>query len=314
MLDAILPIFLLIVIGFSMKHYQVFSDAFWNDAEKLVYYVLFPALLVSKMSVADLSQTDAIPLISALWLGLGIISLLILLIKPLLNITDSSFTSVFQGATRINTFVGLALAESLFGNSGLVTAVLVAAILIPALNFLVVIVLHRYGTNHRQTSVIGVLKQIIKNPLIIGCAIGIGLNLSGFQLPSPLQLTISIMGSTALPIGLMSVGAALVFRGFKSALMPITVSTILRFVIYPAIAYALVLAFGFDRQTQIIIIIFSAVPTASSSYIIAKKMGGDHQLMSRIITLQTLLSGVSFLILFMLLGVQKHTPHLFTGF
>jgi hypothetical protein len=303
MLDAILPIFLLIMIGFAMKHYRVFSDAFWDDAEKLVYYVLFPALLVSKMSVANLSDTDAIPMISALWLGLAFISLITLLIKPFLNIENSSFTSVFQGSTRINTYIGLALVENLFGNSGLVTAVLVAAILIPALNFLVVIVLHRYGTNHQQGNFMVAVKQIIKNPLIIGCAIGIGLNLSTYQLPSPIQLTIGIIGSTALPIGLMSVGAALVFKGFKSALLPIMVSSTLRFVIYPAVAYVLVTAFGFDRQTQIIIIIFSAVPTASSAYIIAKKMGGDHQLMSRIITLQTLLSSVTFFVLFLLLGI-----------
>lgn len=303
MLNAILPIFLLIVMGFAMRHYRMMSDAFWNDAEKLVYYVLFPSMLISKMSVADLSNTDAIPLISALWLGIAIISLITLLIKPLLNIENPSFSSVFQGATRINTFIGLSLAENLFGNSGLITAVIIAAILIPALNFLVVTVLHRYGDKHGPKNLMSVLKQIIKNPLIIGCAIGIGLNLANIQLPSPVQITISLMGSTALPIGLMAVGSALVFKDLKSVIVPLLASSTLKLVIYPIVVYGLTIAFGFDKQTQMVMLIFSAVPTASSAYILAKNMGGDHQLMSRIITFQTLFSSVTYFVMFWLLGV-----------
>ncbi len=303
MLNAIFPIFLLIVIGFAMRHYRWLSDSFWDDAEKLVYYVLFPALLISKMSVADLSGTDAIPLISALWLSLGIISILAFLIKPFLQIENPSFTSVFQGATRINTYIGLSLAENILGNSGLVTAVIIAAILIPVLNFLVVIVLQHYGKQDGPTNFMAVFRQIIKNPLIIGCAVGMGLNLSNIQLPSPIQLSFGLLGSTALPIGLMAVGAALVFKDLKSVMRPLLASSILKLLIYPIVAYGITLVFGFDRDTQLVILIFSAVPTASTAYILAKKMGGDHQLMSRIITFQTLFSSITFFVMFWLLGV-----------
>ena len=303
MLNAIVPIFLLIVIGFAMKHYRWLSDSFWDDAEKLVYYVLFPAMLISKMSVADLSGTDAIPLISALWLGIAIITILTFLIKPFLHIENPSFTSVFQGATRINTYIGLSLAENILGNSGLVTSVIIAAILIPPLNFLVVIVLQRYGKQDKPTNFMAVVKQIIKNPLIIGCVIGMGMNLSNIQFPSPLQLSFGLLGSTALPIGLMAVGAALVFKDLKSVMRPLLASSILKLLIYPIIAYGLTLAFGFDRETQLAILIFSAVPTASTAYILAKKMGGDHQLMSRIVTFQTLFSSITFFVMFWLLGI-----------
>lgn len=303
MLNAILPIFILILMGFTIRHYRLLSDEFWNDTEKFVYYVLFPAMLVSKMSVADLSSTDAIPLISVLMIGLAIISLITFLIKPLLSINDSSFTSVYQGATRINTFIAVSIAENLFGNSGLVTAVIVAAILIPALNFIVVTVLQRYGDNRGPVNFINVIKQIVKNPLIIGCVIGIGLNLSNIVLPSPLQITVTMMGSMALPLGLMAVGAALIFRDLKSVVKPLLASSTLKLIIYPLISYALTVAFDLDRETQIVVLIFSAVPTASSAYILAKNMGGDHQLMSRIITFQTLFSIVTYFVMFWLLGV-----------
>ena len=303
MLNAIFPIFLLIVIGFAMRHYRWLSDEFWNDAEKLVYYVLFPALLISKMSVADLSGKDAIPLITALWLCLGIISLLTFLIKPFLQIENHSFTSVFQGATRINTYIGLSLAENILGNSGLVTAVIIAAILIPILNFMVVIVLHHYGKQDGPANFMVIIKQILKNPLIIGCAIGIGLNLSNIQLPSPVQISIGFLGSTALPIGLLAVGAALVFKDLKAVIRPLMASTVLKLMIYPIVAYGLTLAFSFDRETQLAILIFSAIPTASTAYILAKKMGGDHQLMSRIVTFQTLFSSITLFVMFWMLGV-----------
>ena len=286
-----------------MRHFRWLSDDFWNDAEKLVYFVLFPAMLISKMSVADLSGTDAIPLISVLVISLAIISLLCFVVKPLLNITNSSFSSVFQGATRINTFIGLSLAENILGNSGLIIAVIIAAILIPILNFIVVIVLQHYGLKDETANLKSIFKQLLKNPLIIGCAIGIGLNLSQIVLPSALQISISILGSTALPIGLLAVGAALVFKDLKSVVKPLFVSSSLKLVIYPIVAYMLTLALGLDRETQIAVLIFSAVPTASSAYILAKNMGGDHQLMSRIITFQTLFSSMTIFLMFYLLGV-----------
>lgn len=303
MLNAILPIFLLIVLGFAIRHFRWLSDDFWNDAERLVYYVLFPAMLVSKMSVADLSNTDAIPLISALWLGIAIVALMTFLLKPMLRISNPSFSSVFQGAIRINTFIGLSLAENIFGNDGLVTAVIIAAILIPLLNFIVVIVLELYGNKEGAINLSAVVWQIVKNPLVVGSLVGIGLNLFNIHLPSPLQITISMLGSTALPIGLMAVGAALVFKDLKSVLLPLLTSSALKLVVYPIVAYGLTLAFGFDRQTQIIFLIFSAVPTASSAYILAKNMGGNHQLMSRIITFQTLFSSVTYFAMFLILGV-----------
>jgi len=303
MLNAILPIFLLIVIGFALKHYRVFSDAFWNDAEKLAYFVLFPSLLVAKMSVADLSGSELIPLMSTIWLGLALISLITFAIKPFLKITDASFTSLYQGAVRFNTFIGFALVESLFGNAGLITAVIIAAILIPALNFLVVIVLHRYGTKNEKANFLGAVKQIIKNPLIIGCAIGIGLNLSGLILPAPLHKTIDIIGSTALPIGLIAVGAALIFKDIRSTISPILTASVLKFIIYPVVIFSLVRTVGFEQQTQQIAVIFCALPTASASYIIAKNMGGDAQLMTRIITVQTIISGVTLSAWFLILGI-----------
>jgi predicted permease len=303
MINAILPVFLLIVFGYALKRYGIFSHFFWNDAEKLAYYILFPALLISKMSVADLSKVDILPLASSLLLGFTTICTFLLIVKPLFNVSNASFTSIFQGTMRFNTYIGFAFVENLFGSSGLVIAVIVASILIPAINVVLVLLLQYYAPSSQSSGVLGTLKLLLKNPLIVGCTIGIMINLSGIPLPQFLFITINVVGSTVLPIGLMCVGAALVFKELKSALNPIAWASIFKFTLYPCIAYISSIIFDLDTQTTQIAVIFCALPTASAAYILSKNMGGDHQLMARLITFQTLLSGLTLFITSILLKI-----------
>ena len=327
MLNAILPVCLLIFTGYALKSWAFLRQSFWEDAEKLAYYVLFPALLISKMSTADLSQVDIMPLASVLWLALGLSSLITLLLKsivfnPILGMNNASFTSVYQGSVRFNTYIGLALISNLFDASSqaLSIAVIVAAILIPVINILVVIILQCYGKQQNtpspsflnamtQSEHIGytlrqVLIQISKNPLIIGCMVGIALNTSGITLTVPLQDTLNIIGSTALPIGLMTVGAALLFDHFKTHLPAIAISSIIKLLLFPCIAYGLARLLGLDQQTQQIVVIFCALPPASAAYVLAKNMGGNHQLMATLITCQTLLSSITLLLVLTFLGLH----------
>jgi len=250
------------------------------------------------MSTADLSGVDFIPLASSLWLGLIAVVVLSFIFKPLLKAkskTDNaSFSSFFQGTIRFNTYIGLAICEGLYGQQGLITAVIIAALLIPPINIFVVSVLQVFGTQ-QNTSIISTIIAIIKNPLIIGCAIGIGLNVSGIPIHSTLSITIDIVGSTALPLGLMSVGAALVFKGLTQSLLPTMAACAIKLIVYPMIAWYLASLFNLDTMTQNVAIIFCALPTASAAYIMAKNMGGNHRMMAQVITIQTLLSAVSLL-------------------
>ena len=302
MLNAIIPVFLLIVIGYVLKRSSLFSQTFWNDTEKLAYYILFPALLIDKMSVADLSKVDLGPLISALLIGLAVISLFMIIIKPWLKTDNASFTSIFQGTIRFNTYIGFGVVDSLFGSSGLVIAVIVAAILIPGINFITVIVLQYYNRTEKS-SVLRTIILILKNPLIVGCVIGISINVLDIHLPLFLQNTIHLVGSTLLPIGLMCVGAALMFKELKSAIKPILQTSTFKFILYPVIAFYLAEFFQLDPQTKYIAVIFASLPTASAAYIMAKTMGGNHQLMARLITFETLLSGLTLIATATLLGI-----------
>lgn len=304
MLNAILPIFFLIIIGYVVKQSPFLRDSFWEDAEKITYYLLFPALLISKVSIADLSQIDALPLIYTLWSTVLLVSATVFIIKPLLKISNAGFTSIYQGSIRFNTYIGLAIVSNLFGESGLVIAVIIAAILIPTVNLLLVLVLQKYNGQNSNKKVIGTLKNIITNPLILGCLVGIAINLSNIKLPTTIFKTLDILGSTALPIGLLSVGAALTLSGLKSSLSPILAASAIKLCLFPTIAFIIASYFNLALQTKQILVIFSALPSASAAYILAKNMGGDFQLMARIITLQTLFSIITLLLILKIIGVQ----------
>jgi predicted permease len=301
MLTAILPIFFLILLGYVLKRLSIFSQGFWDEIERLTYYILFPCLLVSKMASADLSSVPISALAPALWLSLISISAICFMVKPFTKLAPHSFTSLFQGSMRFSTYIGLALAESVFGIQGLVIAVIIAALLIPMINIFVVTVLQLYGQNN-QASVSQTLIAIAKNPLILGCVVGITLNISGVNLYPPISKTISLIGSTALVIGLTSVGSALILKSMDK-FPSILLASFLKLLLYPIIAWQISAYFELDIITRQIMVIFCALPTASASYILAKNMGGDYQLMARIITFQTLLSLLTLMAVFHILRI-----------
>ena len=307
-IDAILPIFILILFGYFLEKISIVRDSFWVGTEQLTYYVFFPALLISKMSVTELSDINLTSIILVSLISLFTITAINYLTRKLFNISNFSFGAFYQGTIRFNTYIGLALVGSLFDENGLATAIIIAAVLIPAVNICSVTVLqihqekkpgHTKKTLAENLSIN--LYNLIKNPLILGCVIGMLMNYFSVQLPKPLFESINILGSLALPLGLMTVGAALVLRNINQVLLPISLSSLFKLILLPFLGFTLAKLFGLEILTTQILVIFLALPTATASYILTKNMQGDHQLMARLITLQTLFSGLTLIILLNLL-------------
>ncbi len=307
MLNAILPIFLLILIGFALKKYSSLDQPFWDGCEKITYYLLFPCLLLTKTATADLSQIDPVPLAYTVFSAFIVINLITFALKPTLSIENSRFSSLHQGAIRFNTYIGLALVGNLLGENGLVIAVVVATLLIPIINVTVIFVLQIFNTppeqNSNRLAPFPIAKNILSNPLILGCLLGITINLLNLPLPYTLLETLTILGKTSLPLGLLCVGAALTFKELKGSITALSVSTTLKLAIYPIIAYGCATYFGLDNLSKQVVTLFCALPTATASYIMAKKLGGDAILMARIITIQTVLSLISLLFIIKLLNI-----------
>ena len=191
------------------------GDGFWPAAERLTYFLLFPALLVNRLAQARLEEYAVGPVaVVVVVLLLGMTALAYTL-RPWLGVDGPAFSSVYQGAIRFNTYVGLAVALAVFHVEGGTVAALVMALMIPMINVLCVLVLSAHAGG--SISVTGVLRGLITNPLILACLVGIGLNLSGIGLPWGSAAMLDILARAALPLGLLAVGAGFATGGAEPA-------------------------------------------------------------------------------------------------
>jgi malonate transporter and related proteins len=267
----------------------------WHGLERLTYYVLFPMLLIQTLVKADLSSVPVAGVGGALLLSALAISLLCLALRPLLSnwgIDGPAFTSIFQGATRWQTYVALSVSGNLFGNVGLALASVAMVAIIPMVNVLSVAVLARYASPERQ-SVRTIVMTVLRNPLIWACAIGLAINLIHLPLPKIWHQVADALGSSSLAIGLLVTGAGLHLEGFLRPNLAASLGVAFKLILMPMIAIALALLFGLSGANLVIVAACSAVPTSPSSYVLARQMDGDAPLLAQIITLQTILAAVT---------------------
>lgn len=301
MLDTVLalvPIFLLIVVGFFMKRRRFVPDEFWAPAEKTTYYITFPALLVASTARAPLDQLDWGPL---MLVNVGAVLLVftgMTLARPLFSVAPASFTSMIQGSIRPNTYIGLAAAASLYGEAGVaLTAVCIASV-VPLVNVLAVATLVRcVGTGTaggRTQRLLQTTKGIVTNPLILACALGMGLNAVGLGMPDVvLGPFLDILGAAALPVGLLAVGAGLAPEAVAGSGRPVMAASAAKLAGVPIAAGLLALAFGLDGAAAGVAVLYAALPCSASSYVLARQMGGDAPMMANIITFQTLVAAAT---------------------
>lgn len=291
--NALIPIIVTILLGYAIKRSAKLPADFWIGAETLTYYVLTPALLISILanrSLADLPwQKFVIILCAVVILSAAIITLWQLFFR---HLAAPSFTSLFQGGVRYNTFISLALVAALYGDEGLSYSALAATVMILLINILCVSTF-TLAIPQNSFSLWGILKQIIINPWIQGAAIGILLNITGIGLHSTLAASLDLFGRAAFPVGLILVGAALNFKGLFSAWELTLSSIIIQFVFKPIAAILLINLMAIQGVAALVLLVFLSVPTAPASYILARKLGGDAPSMAIIITAQTLLAFIT---------------------
>jgi len=303
---ALLPIFLLIALGYFFKRIKFPNEEFWQYADKFTYYVLFPSLLVYKLSTASLENIDGFNFILTALLTILMVTIILMIIdKFAFFFEGAAFTSVYQGSIRFNTYVFLALTDAIYGDGGLVLAALLMTFLIPSINVFCIGIFSMYASSDKVTFV-SLIKSIVKNPLIIACVIGGALNYYGITLVAPLEKTLAILSSAALPLGLLSVGVGLHIAHIKEVKLELFSAVFIKLALFPVIIFSMALSLGITGLPLLILTLFGAMPTASSAYILARELGGDLKLMSAIITVQTLLSIFSISAILMILDSYQY--------
>lgn len=299
LLDAFVPAIGLIGLGQALRRRGWLSERFWAEAEKLVFYILLPALLVVATATAELSSLPVARLAGAIALGILGGSLLTLALWPALRPDFPGFTSALQGAIRFNNLVGFALAGPLFGAPGLALAALLVGLMVPLINLVCV---SAFALGGARFSLAGFLGQLARNPLLVSCLAGFALNLSGIGLPAGLAPLLRALGQGAVALGLMAVGAALTFQALAARLGLQAVVALIKLALVPAMVWLAGGVLGLDPLSRALATLFMGLPTASSAYIMARQMGGDAPLMAAITTSQHLLAVLSLPALILLAG------------
>ena len=293
MVQALVPVFVLILIGYLFRRFQFPGDGFWLQAERFSYYVLFPAMLIFKLGQARVpvsAYSDVILLVLAM---LTAMTLALVAAQWFFRWPGPVFSSVYQGGIRFNSFVAIATAGMLLGDDGLSTMAIVIAVKIPLINLLCILMFSvavGQGGNVRWRPV---ARAIITNPLILGSIIGAlwGYFRIGFN-----PLLAGVLGplsDLALPLGLMTVGAGLQLKALRGTSLPFLVSSGLKLIGFPLMTAGLALALGLSGTIVQASILLATLPTATSSYILARQLGGDAPLMAAIVSGQTLLAVIT---------------------
>ncbi|WP_108126675.1 AEC family transporter [Saccharospirillum mangrovi] len=290
--DALGPVFLLILIGALLGRLNFPGADVWPGIERLTYYLAFPALLVNRLALADFSAAGLGQLALVIAAALLSLSALIALLHRWLASNGPALTSVFQGGIRFNTYIGLAAASALYGDSGLVWAAMAVGIMIPLINVLCILAFALAGSN-ASLSARHVGRQLATNPLILACLLGLALNATGLGLPGWSAPTLALIGATALPLGLLAVGVALTPHSLSGDVGAIVKASLLKFVALPLLMLGFGALFALPTPALQVLLLLAALPTASSAFILARQLGGDTRLMANIITAQSLFGFVA---------------------
>ncbi|MGD9600959.1 MAG: AEC family transporter [Gammaproteobacteria bacterium] len=283
--SLILPDFAFILLGALLRRLAAFGSEFWRGLERLVYFVLFPALLF--VAIARAPFDDG----AGRFVAVGVLATLAgaalgYLAKPCLRVEPRTFASAVQCAFRFNSFLALAPAAALGGPAGLALIGMLIGCAVPVCNLLSVWGLARAQDAH-------LWRELLRNPLILATVSGFLFNIAGGTLPGPLEMFLGRLGQASVPLGLMTVGAGLRLIGVREAPALAAWMVAVKLLLVPACAFSLAHLAGLSTVQTQMVVLFAALPSASSSYILAVRMGGNGELVAFIVSSATILAVIT---------------------
>lgn len=288
--QLLFPDFSLILIGFLVCRYTALNRSVWAPVETLVYYLLFPVLLFHSIVKSPLDLGAASSLIVAGW-ALCLSGIAMAYLLPYLpwlgrHVNRHEHAGSAQVAFRFNSFIALALAGRLGGAPGLLLIAVLIGVCVPLLNIGAVWPMARHARR-------GMLGELVRNPLIIGTVSGLLANLAGLSIPPWLEPAVSRIGAASLALGLMAAGAGLQLNRLLDAKLLAVALLSIRHLWLPLVAWLLSRLLELPDDQSTILLVFSAMPTASSCYVLAARMGYNGAYVASLVTLSTLLGMLS---------------------
>ncbi|KAA0890197.1 AEC family transporter [Pusillimonas sp. ANT_WB101] len=282
--QLVLPDFLLIAMGWLLFHKLKFSASFFQGTEKLVYFILFPALLFHSITQTPLtlSSTYLVFVAVAALMGFGVLASW--LAVPVIHPNSLDHASVAQCGYRFNTYIGLSLAAGLAGASGQTAMAVIVGFAVPISNIAAV-----HGLARQQKG-LKILPELIKNPFIIATVLALACNLLRIPIPHVIDVTLGRLGACAIALGLMCVGATLSLRGGRGSAPLMSWILAVRLLVMPAAALFIGWALDLQPADRQALLLFGALPASSAAYVLAARMGGNGPLVAVTMSLTTLFS------------------------
>lgn len=288
--QLLFPDFSLIAIGWLLCRYTALDRRVWDQVESLVYYFLFPVLLFHSIVRSPLDFGATSSLLTA-GVGVGVCGIVLAYALPFVpglrtHIDRRDHAASAQIAFRFNSFICLALAERLGGSEGLLLIAVLIGVCVPIFNIAAVWPM----TRHAQT---GFVRQLVRNPLIVATVAGLLANVLGLTVPTWATPTLTRIGAASLALGLLAAGAGMKFSTLGTGKVLAVSVLAIRHLLLPLVAWGLARALRLDAAQGAVLMAFSAVPTASSAYVLAARMGYNGPYVAGLVTLSTLLGVVS---------------------
>ncbi len=286
-LEALFPIFAIILLGFLISRTPISSPQIWEGLERLTYYLFFPALLLGRLSETNFDLDELLDIGYVLAFSLFVFTILFTGLRAFIAGDQGSLSSVYQGSIRFNTYIGLACIEALYGDNGLTLAALCLVVFIPAVNILSVVSLTASGGGNRAVIAVG---SILTNPLVLACLGGLALSLWNPDVPDLAWEVVDVLSQPALPLGLLAVGAGIHFVALGNQTWQLAVAAFCKLLAFPALVVVGTLLFQVNPGLSAVLLLLTCLPAPPSAYILARQLGGNVSLMANIITLQTILA------------------------
>jgi malonate transporter len=288
--QLLFPDFSLILCGYLVCRYTALDRSVWEPVEGLVYYFLFPVLLFQSIvrNPLDLAATSGL-IGAGLLMGLAGIALAYSIpYWPIVGkrIDAREHAGAAQVAFRFNSFIALALAERLAGGPGLALIAVLIGVSVPLYNVAAVWPMARHANT-------GFLRALLRNPLIVATVLGLAANLAGLRIPPWLEPTFGRIGGASLALGLMAAGAGMQLGPLGRAKTLAVALLSIRHFLVPLVAFGLARLFALDPVQTTVLMAFSALPTASSCYVLAARMGYNGAYVAGLVTVSTVLGIVS---------------------
>ena len=283
--QLLFPDFSLILCGHLLCRFTALNRTVWQHVDSLVYYFLFPLLLFHSIVKSPLDLGAASSLIAA---GLSLAASAIALSYslphwPVLGrwLDRREHAASAQVGFRFNSFIALALAERIAGPQGLMMVSMLIGVCVPIFNIGAVWPMARHGNTHFG-------RELLRNPLIIATVSGLIANLLGFRLPFWLEPTVQRIGGAALALGLMAAGAGMQLGSLRQGKVLGMSVLLCKHLALPLLAWLWSRVWHLNPAQTTVLLAFSALPTASTCYVLASRMGYNGPYVGALVTLSTL--------------------------